>query len=187
MRSISWFDSRRAALRTGALLALAAGLVGITASRVPAQEVKPGPEHTLMKEWAGNWDAVIKMGGAESKGSHAAGVSLNGLWLLESFKGEVGGGPFEGRGATSYDPAKKKYVNIWIDSMSTSPMITEGTYDAASKTMTMTGTMPMPDGNSMKVKTTTIDKDADTRVFSLKAVQDGQEMEMIQITYRRRK
>ena len=172
---------------TLAVLAGSAALIG--ASRLSAQvpEIKPGPEHALFKEWEGDWDAIISTGGAESKGAVTSTVALNGLWLLDSLKAEFGGMAFEGRGATSYDAAKKKYVNVWIDSMSTSPMISEGTYDKAKKTLTLSGTMPMPDGTSMKVSQTTITKDADTRVFSLKgAGPDGKEMEMIQVTYKRR-
>jgi hypothetical protein len=94
---------------------------------------------------------------------------------------------FEGLGATSYDPAKKKYINIWIDSMSTSPTLSEGTYDKATKTMTLAGSMPMPDGKSMKATMTTVAKDADTKTFTLKgAGPDGKEVEMLHITYKRR-
>lgn len=151
-----------------------------------APEVKPGPEHAILKESEGVWEAAINAGGAESKGSLNAKLALNGLWLIEEFAGEVGGMKFEGRGATSYDPAKKKYINVWIDSMSTSPMISEGTYDKATKTLTLAGTMPMPDGSSMKVNQTTVTKDANTRVFNLKGVgPDGKDMEMIQVTYTR--
>ena len=159
------------------------------ASRLNAQapEVKPGPEHALFKEWEGEWDAFIKAGGSESKGAVSSKVALNGLWLLDSLKADLGGMSFEGRGATSYDAAKKKYVNVWIDSMSTSPMISEGTYDKATKTLKFVGTMPLPDGTSMKVSQTTVTKDADTRLFTLMgAGPDGKEMEMIQVTYKRR-
>ena len=166
---------------------LAIGLLGTAAVRLGAQEIKPGPEHALLKEWEGTWDAVIKAGDSESKGAQTASVGLNGLWLLEQFKGEVGGMVFEGRGATSYDPAKKKYVNIWIDSMSTSPMISEGTYDKGTKTLSLAGSMPMPDGTMMKMTIVTVTRDPNTRHFTLKGTgPDGKDMEMVQITYTRR-
>jgi hypothetical protein len=113
-------------------------------------------------------------------------VGLNGLWLHEHFKGDFGGAPFEGRGSTSYDLAKKKYVNVWIDSLITSPMLSEGTYDKSARTLTLVGTMPMPDGN-MKVTMTTVTKDPNTRVFTLKGTgPDGKVVEVIEITYKRR-
>ena len=172
-----------------AVCALVLAFIVVGTVRLSAQlpDIKPGPEHAVFKEWEGEWDALVNAGGSESKGAVTSKVALNGLWLLESLKAEVGGMAFEGRGATSYDPAKKKYINVWIDSMTTSPMISEGTYDKAKKTLTLSGAMPLPDGTTMKVTQTTITKDADTRVFSLKAAgPDGKEMEMIAVTYKRR-
>ena len=44
---------------------------------------------------------------------------------------------------TVEDPAKKKYINVWFDSMSTAPMIMEGTYDKDNKVLTTTGEGPV--------------------------------------------
>ena len=150
-------------------------------------EVKPGPEHQMLKEEEGVWDAAIKTPTGESKGPSSYKMALNGLWLLELFEGTIEGMPFEGRGATSYDPAKKKFVNVWIDSMSTSPLISEGTYNQGTKTMTLVGDMPMPDGKSMKVSMITVMKDANTKSMKLMAAgPDGKEAEMLQINLKRR-
>ncbi len=165
-------------------LGLLAGAVRLTAGQ---PEVKTGPEHAMFKECEGAWDANVKSKAGESKGSANYKVDLNGLWLLEHFKGEFGGKTFEGRGATSYDATKKKYVGIWIDSMSSTPLISEGTYDKASKTMTMHGMMSMHDGKSVKVIMTTVHKDADTKTFTIRgASADDKDSEMLQITYKRR-
>lgn len=169
-------------------LTMALGVL-VAVARLTAQqpETKASPEHEILKESEGTWDATVKSMGGESKGTFVTKMGLNGLWLLEHFKGDFGGMTFEGRGATTYDAAKKKYINIWIDSMSTSPMISEGGYDKATKTMTMTGTMATPDSKSTKVILTTVTKDANTRVFTLKSAGvDGKDLEMIQITYKRR-
>jgi len=174
---------------TSLALAAAVGLFAVAApltAQGPPQ-VKPGPEHAIFKDWAGKWDATIKDGGGEFKGVATWEVVLNDLWVAEHFKADFGGKPFEGMGATSYDPAKKKYVNVWIDSMSTSPLISEGTYDKATKTLKMTGNMPGPDGKLSKVNMTYVQKDADTKVFTLTgAGPDGKTMEMLHITYKRR-
>ncbi len=158
-----------------------------TADRLTAQqpEVKPGPEHMKLKESEGTWDATIKSKDGDSKGTFMFKLDLNGLWLMEHFKADFGGMAFEGRGATSYDPTKKKYVSVWIDSMSTSPMISEGTYDAAKKTMTMKGDMPMPDGKNMKVTLTTVDNDANNKTFTIHGDDKG-DFEILRITYKRR-
>jgi hypothetical protein len=172
------------------LVVLAIGVL-IGASRLRAQEgppqIKPGPEHEHLKLQEGTWDASIKSMDKESKGVLKCKMALNGLWMMEHFKSEFDGKPFEGIGATTYDPAKKKYVNVWIDSMATSPMVSEGTYDKDTKTLKFVGDMPTPDGKSMKTTMTTVAKDADTKTFTLRAVgTEGKEFEMLQITYARR-
>ena len=150
-------------------------------------EIKPGPEHAFLKESEGDWDATVKSMGGESKGTVSYKSALNGLWMLEHFKAELGGKAFEGHGATSYDPAKKKYVNVWIDSMVTSPMVSEGTYDKSTKTLTLVGDMPMPDGKTTKATMTTVYNDANTKTFTLRAAApDGKDFEMLHIIYKRR-
>ncbi len=150
-------------------------------------EIKPGPEHAFLKEGEGTWDATAKSMGGDSKGVLECKMALNGLWMLEHYKGEAGGVTFEGRGATSYDPAKKKFVNVWIDSMIPSPMLSEGTYDKDKKTLTLSGNMPTPDGKTMKSTITISYKDANTKVLSMKAsTPDGKELELVEITYKRR-
>jgi len=164
----------------------ALGVLALAAQLTAQEVVKPGPQHDMLKAWQGTWDTSIKTGGESSKGTSVCKIGLNGLWLFESFKGEVAGMPYEGRGATSYDPAKKKFVGVWMDSMSASVMLSAGTYDKATKTMTMVGDMPAPDGKTVKAIMTTVVKDADTKVFTLKGSADGKEFEMIQVTYKRR-
>lgn len=167
---------------------MALGMLAV-AARLTAQapEIKPGPEHEGFKQAEGTWDAIIKAKGGESKGTATFKVACNGLWLLESFKADFGGMPFEGYGATSYDATKKKYVGVWVDSMVTVPMLSEGTFNDSTKTLTMTGEMPMPGGKSVPVTMATIVKDADTKVFTLTGPgPEGKQMEMLQITYKRR-
>jgi hypothetical protein len=149
---------------------------------------KPGPEHEKIKELAGTWDAVMKMGDAESKGTMVWKVDLGGLWLTSEFQGEFGGEKFTGKGFDSYDPIKKKYVGVWVDSMSTSPMVSEGTYDKAGKVLTMTGEGPGMDGKPTKYKMTTEHKDKDTLFWTMYMPgEDGKDTPMFTITYKRRK
>ena len=146
----------------------AVALLMFAAPLASAQELpKPGPEHELLKKWVGNWDATMKMMGMESKGVATYKMELGGLWLTSTFDGEVAGMKFSGRGLDSYDAAKKKYVGIWVDSFSTSPMTLEGTYDKDKKTMTMSGEGPGEGGKPMKYKTVTELKDDDTVNFSM--------------------
>jgi hypothetical protein len=174
-------------MRKTPALMVALGLLAVAPLTAQQFDVKPGPEHAFLKEGEGVWDAMAKSASGDSKGELQCKMALNGLWLLEHYKGEAGGVAFEGRGATSYDPAKKKFVNVWIDSMVPSPMLSEGTYDKEKKTMTLVGNMPMPDGKSMKSSITITYRDANTKVLSLKgSAPDGKEFEMVEITYKRR-
>ena len=175
-----------------ALAALALSLCALAPSLALAQPAmpQPGPEHEMLKKDVGTWDATVEMfmdpGGAPgvSKGTETVSM-LGGFWQVSEFKSEMMGQPFEGRGAMGYDPAKKKYVGTWVDSMTPGYYTTEGTYDPATKTLTATMEGPGPDGAIAKTKETTEWKDADTRVFTMYGP-DAKSV-MMRITYKRRK
>jgi hypothetical protein len=137
----------------------------------------------------GTWTAKIKMEGAdESTGTSTYRMECGGLWLASEFKGEIFGQKFEGRGMDTYDPEKKKYVSVWVDSMSARPLLLEGTYDKEKKTMTMTGEAPGPDGNPAKHKMVTHTPDNDHQTFTMYMVgPDGQETKVMTIEYTRKK
>ena len=155
-----------------------------------AQEApKPGPEHDRLKQLEGTWDVVMKFGDAETKGKVVYKMDLGGLWLVADFQGEFAPGQkFTGKGLDGYDPLKKKYVSVWVDSMSTSPIVSQGTYDKDGKVLTMTGEGPGPDGKPMKYKMTTEHQDKDKLLFTMFGVSaDGKETSMFTIAYKRRK
>jgi hypothetical protein len=171
----------------------------VAAGPVGAQEMpplpKPGPEHELLKADAGTWDAVIELTMApgappvKSTGVETSVLGCGGLCLITDFKGEMmPGQTFEGHGVSAYDPAKKKYVGSWTDSMSAGLSISEATYDAAAKKST--GWMEGPDmtGKVMKMRSTVDYPDADHRVFTMYSTgPDGKEAPGMRITYTRRK
>ena len=151
------------------------------------QPPKPGPEHEMLKKFEGTWDATVNLGGMESKGTSKYKMALGGFWLVNEFTGEIAGGKFEGRGATGYDPIKKKYVGAWIDSMSPTLMVMEGNFDKEGKTYTETGEGPGPEGKLQKMKSVIEFKDDDNMVFTMYTVADGKDQEMFKITYKRKK
>jgi hypothetical protein len=155
---------------------------------------KPGPEQAVLKMDEGTWDAVVEfvLGPGQppqtSKGVEVNTMGCGGMCSIASFKGEAMGMPFEGHGVVAWDAKKKKYTGIWVDSMSTGPSFTEATYNAATKKLT--GTMEGPDmtGNVMKTRNVVEWKDANTRVMTAFAPgPDGKEMQVMKITYTRRK
>jgi hypothetical protein len=174
-------------MRHGRLL-LAAWVAVVMASAAWGQEMpKPGPEHEMLKELAGTWDAAIKMGGQEAKGTAVYKMELGGFWLMSTFEGDLGGMKFKGQGIDGYDPLRKKFVTTWVDSMSPTPLWMEGTYDKETHTMTMTGEGAGQDGKLHKYKTTTETKGKDAMVFKMFEVKDGKDNEMMSITYTRTK
>jgi hypothetical protein len=156
---------------------------------------KPGPEHEIFKEDAGTWDAVVESfmtPGAPamtSKGVETNTVGCGGLCLITDFKGEVmPGTAFHGHGTSAWDPAKKKYVGSWTDSMSQGLAVSEGAWDPA--TRTMTGWMEAPDmsGATARMKSVVEYKPNGTRVFTLYGpAADGKEPVAMRITYTRQK
>jgi hypothetical protein len=149
---------------------------------------KPGPEHARLKQIEGTWDATVKMNGQESKGTMKYKMGLGGLWLIADFEGDVGGMKFQGHGLDSYDAGKKKYVSVWADSFSTTPMTMEGTYDEKTKTQTMVGEGAGMDGPHTKFKSVIEFKDANTMAQTMSTVgKDGKDNVMLTITYKRRK
>jgi hypothetical protein len=171
--------------RTLVVLAASVVLSSAVFAQMPPQ---PGPEHARLKELEGTWDTVMKMGPNESKGTAIYKMDLGGLWLASEFHGEVNGQKFTGKGLDGYEPNAKKYVSVWVDSMSTSPMLSEGTYSPDGKVLTMTGEGPGPDGKPTTYKMTTEHKDKDTMLFSMHAPgPDGKEAVMFTISYTRRK
>jgi hypothetical protein len=163
-----------------------------------AQEMpmpKPGPEHAVLKMDEGTWDAVVEVTydpGAPamtSKGVETSVMGCGGLCLITDFKGEMmPGTSFQGHGVTAYDPAAKKYVGTWTDSMSTGLSSSEGTFDAAAKKSV--ATMQSRDATGAMVKTRSVVEypDADHRVMTMFTVlPDGKEMQVMKISYTRRK
>ncbi len=167
----------------------------VLSTMVRAQDMpKPGPEHAKLKETAGAWNAVIKSTFEpgkpphESKGEYMAKLDVGGFFLITEFKASFGGVPFHGRGITGYDPYKKKYVGVWVDSMSPGIFRSEGVYDKTGKILTEMMEGPDPKGKIMKMRSVTEMKDADHMTFRMYAQgENGKEALMMEIAYTRKK
>ncbi len=165
-------------------------LVALVSSPALAQPapVQPGPEHAMLKELEGTWDAVIKTEGPESKATMTSKMGVGGFWLISDFKGSFGEATFEGRGIDGFDLDKKQFVAVWIDSMSSAPMSFAGKYDEKSKTLTMYGEGKGHDGKPAKFKNTTSHPDRNHQVFKMYELDsDGKENLMMTIEYTRKK
>jgi hypothetical protein len=186
---------------------LAAVALAALAATALAQEKKPspappagmppmptaGPEHAILKDHAGVWDATVQMWMAPnqppsvSKGVETS-TMVGDFWLVTDFKSEMMGQPFVGHGTMGYDPAKKKYVSTWVDSMTPSISLGESDYDAATRTFTGWTDGLDYEGKPTKVKAVTVWKDPATRIFTMSVkAPDGKEATAMRITYTRQK
>lgn len=171
------------------IVAVSISLVGIAHAQEGAW-VKPSPEHERWQQLAGTWDATVRLaefGGQEAQGVSTWTVGFGGFHLVQEFQGDFGGMPFLGHGVHSYCPVKKKYITTWVDSMSASPLTTEGTLTQDNGTLVETGNGVDQGGRPEKVATTTEMLDKDTIVFKKLRAKDGKFVEMLSITYRRKK
>jgi hypothetical protein len=159
---------------------------------------KPTAEHKILAADEGTWDATVKAypNGPDSQPQISKGVEINtvisgGLWLVSTFRSDFGGMPFEGRGQFGYDPAQKKYVGTWIDSMSPALSVLEGSYDAKTKTLTYTGDGVCPiDGSKVAQRMVSTTKADGSREFTLYlngTPTGGKEAKVMQILYTKRK
>ena len=168
-------------MRRIAVIVAAALVLHVGSQEAP----KPGPEHELLKEREGSWNTTMKAGGMESKGTVTYKMELGGFWLTGAMESELFGTKFSGKSLESYHPQKKKYVSVWVDSMSSAPVIMEGTYDKENKTLTMAGEGPGMDGKATKYRSISKMPDAATVEMTM-YIGDGKEPAFT-VVYNRKK
>ena len=155
----------------------------------------PGEGHKKLDFLTGSWTAKVSSWMqpgqpptvSEGKSEHA--WVLGGRFLEQRFEGTFMNMPFSGIGYTGYDNYKKKYVSVWMDSMGTAMLHTQGTFDAAGKVMTSSGSMDdFTTGKVVNIreKMTTVNKD-DVLFEMYGPAPDGKEYKMMEIRYLRKK
>ena len=185
----------RSSLTLGAWVFMA-GLVLVIASTAVAQ-VPPQPtaEHQQLAREVGEWDAEVRFWtepGAEplvSEGSETCEM-LGGFWLISKFSGSFAGMPFTGIGQTGYDPESGEYVSTWIDSMAANMLVSRGTYDVVTHTLTFVGEgKDSMTGKPKQIKMTTQYTDDDHKQFVLNEAAIGSDNwhKVMEIDYERRK
>jgi hypothetical protein len=148
------------------------------------------PELEIFKKDVGTWEATVEVRlqpGATpmvSRGVSTSRLAHGGRWLLTDFENETG---FSGHGIYGFDPVKKTYSGVWVDSLRTSLTVMEGTWDAPSRTMTFRGEQKRPDGSTVAWREVTESIDPDHQIFrSFMPGPGGAEFEMMTVTYRRK-
>lgn len=157
---------------------------------------KPGPEHVRMSAWTGEFTSAAKMWPAPGMdpitwtGTLKSKLDFNGFFYVGEDNAEMMGAQFLGRMTIGFDPMKKKYVGVWIDSMGPFSTVTEGDWDEASKSLNLVGDMLDIATSAKNVKTRFVTKMVDQRTQTFHLFQpgpDGKEAKIMEITYTRTK
>ncbi len=160
--------------------------------------------HKRLEAMVGTWDLKVKMWmdpsapPQESTGTEVTKSVMDGRYFESETKGtmempgpdgKLAKTPFIGKGLTGYDNLKKKFVNTWIDSMSTGIFMSEGTYDEATKSFTYRGDMDdmMAPGTKVPIRIVIRIAGPDSHVFDWHETRGGKEVRTMEITYSRKK
>jgi Protein of unknown function (DUF1579) len=165
---------------------------------------KPGENHKIIEGLAGSWTYTTKFWLSpdtntqpmESSGRAVAKLIMGGRYLQTDNAGKMQmPGPdgkmmamdFHGMEIDGFDNVKKKFVSSWVDNMGTGIMLSEGTYDPDTKTITYTSEEePMP-GMKMKVRELVKLTDKDHHTFEFYEDRGGTEVKTMEITSTREK
>ena len=160
---------------------------------VEAAMPRLAPEHSQLQKLVGTWDATVTCTMPGQPAATSTGTAtykpIGETWVMSEFKGEMNGKPFVGHGLDGFDTDKQKFVSIWVSSLATNALVSEGTQDAATKTTTLTGECNDPaTGQPVTHRMTCQMKDNDTMTFTMNSTgADGKEVGTMKIEYKRRK
>ena len=155
----------------------------------------PGDMHKVLTAFDGEWTTEGKMWmdpnaqPMTSTGNATYKMVLGDRYQESTFKGEMMGQQFEGRGLMGYDNFKKQFESTWVDNMGTGTMRTEGKYDPSTKTFTMSGKLKDPmTGKDCVVRETLKLVDNDTHVMTMyNSIGGAAEFKTMELTFKRKK
>jgi len=155
---------------------------------------QPTENHKALGDIVGKWNFNMKWWQTpeakpqESKGTASNKWIFGGRFVQQDAKSKMGGQKFEGVGYTGYDNVKGEYQSVWMDNMSTGMMISNGSRDTASNTLTESGTFacPMTGDKAKWFRNELKIVDKNEHVFAMFAkTADGKEYKTMEITYKR--
>jgi hypothetical protein len=154
----------------------------------------PGPEHKKLEPLVGSWTFTGKMFDdpaappQEFQGTTERKWILDGRFMYDETKADLGGMSFQGIGYTGYDNALKKYNGLWIDNMTTSVMTSLGTMDAAGKVFTSNSESIDPaTGKPYKGRDVTTIVSNDEHRMVMYRIEDGKEVKLMELAFKRKK
>jgi hypothetical protein len=155
----------------------------------PSLQRKIADACAVFRKDVGVWNAEVEVRPAPGAPPiRQKGVSTNrligdGRWLVVEYRSDAG---FEGHGIYGWDPATGKYTGAWVDSMQTCIARSQGTWDAAARTMTFV-TEATHGGETIRYREITETRPDGTLVYrNLVPAPGSGEFEMIRTVYRKR-
>jgi uncharacterized protein DUF1579 len=163
---------------------------------------KLNDNHKLLASLDGTWTFTNKMWmngdpsttPQESKGTAVrksimggrySVMDVTGKFKMPDATGKMKEMEFKGQGLDGYDNAKQKFVSAWVDNFGTGIMISEGSYDPATKTLTYTGEYQMTPEMKQQIKQMIKLTDKDHMTFEWYENRNGAEAKTMQIDYTR--
>jgi len=161
---------------------------------------KTNENHKILADLAGNWTYKIKfMNPATGKWEESGGTAVRknlmdgrysvldvtGKMQMPGADGKMKEMTFKGQGVDGYDNVKKKFVSAWVDNMGTGIMMSEGTYNPTSKSVTYNTEVEMAPGMKQKVREVIKLTDKDHHVLEWYEDRGGQDTKTMEIAYTR--
>ena len=164
---------------------------------------KPGEPHRLLAQMVGTWGYKVKFAAAPGAELAEAGkgtavrtaimggryftLNVTGKMLMPGADGKIEDTEFKGMSIEGYDNVKQKFVCTWIDNMGTSIILSEGSYDPASKSFTYNFEMEEMPGMKTKARQVVKLLDADHTEMDWYEIHGEQESKTMEIDYARQK
>lgn len=148
----------------------------------------PGAMHEMLAKDNGEWTQDLSMWyKPNTEPEKMTAMCTNRMIMGNRYQeskvtGSYNGQPFEGVSITGYDNAKKVFISTWYDNMSTGIMYSEGTYDAATKTINMKGkSVDMMTGKEKTVRQVIKNVSDNSQVIEFYDMHEGKEFKSMEI------
>ena len=153
----------------------------------------PGAPHELFASLEGSWTTKTKSWmepgkpPRESAGTCEQKLLFGGRYLQQEYAGDMMGEAFKGINILGFDNHTKKYLSVWIDSMSTGIYFFEGTASKDGKTITQESRYDDPvKGPTVWRSVTKIRGDNTLEYVMYLAPKRGKEEKMMEMTVMRK-
>jgi hypothetical protein len=153
----------------------------------------PGPVHKRLGELAGSWNVKVRyiFGDQQHEGTATceAKLILGDRFLQQEYSSKFQGQPFHVLQILGYDNARKKSIEIMLDTMGTSVLHNEGTVSDDGKVFTNSSEPLDPQtGKPYKLRTVTTIIDHDNFTLEWFRVDDaGKEAKVVSMSHTRKK